>query len=202
MASLAPVCFFYRARGGGINAVRSRSHPCGLRTLTGESRRKVKEGNSLLQIAVEFFELCHTREIPWIWENPLTSWMWEHPLALKIGKLAGVTDHTAHYCAFGARWFKPTRFRVFGLRTPERLERTCCRNIVDGRWLCQHSGQAHIVLQGRDEQGVNWTARASAYPRPLAELLAEIMSDTAFADALSLQLRIFRQPRHFQESQV
>ena len=141
-----------------------------------------------LQISAEFFELCWALDVPFVWENPLTSFMWDHRLARRIARLEGVSDLTLHACAFGARWYKPTRLRVFGLRHPERLAKTCKRTVQDGKWLCQHTGQAHVILQGRDENGVNWTARAAAYPKKLAKALADVFIDTAFCRELARNL--------------
>ena len=145
-------------------------------------------GNRLLQISCEIFKLCWRLDVPFVWENPLCSFQWWHPLAKEIASLEGVSDLCLHQCAYGARWYKPTRLRVFGLRDTRDLERKCKRRVVEGKWLCQHSGLPHIVLQGRDSQGVCWTARAAAYPCELCERLASCFCDTAFANEFAKAL--------------
>ena len=184
-----PCTSFSRARGGGIRAIRSYEKPGGVAGLTPDDKAKVELGNRLLQISVDLFLLCWHCDIAFVWENPRTSWMWEHPLAKRIAALAGVSDVHLNMCAFGAAWFKPTRMRVFGLRRPEFLSRLCHRKKHEHGWICQHSGRPHTILQGRDSQNVNWTARAAAYPVELGRALAEVMSEACFERELRFNLR-------------
>ena len=174
-----PCTSFSRARGGGPHAIRSSERPGGLPNLSEENQRKVCEGNRLLQIAADIFLLCWRCDIPFVWENPMSSIMWLHPWATRFEDLHGIEDISLHYCAYGARWMKPTRLRTFGLHRFQDLQRKCFRQVSSDGWVCGHSGLPHVVLQGRDPQGLPWTARANAYPRELAVKLADKMVEAA-----------------------
>jgi hypothetical protein len=94
--------------------------------------------------------------------------------SVEIENLSGVKDIKLNQCAFGARWYKPTRLRTFGLANTSELERKCRRQVCDGQWLCQYTGLPHIRLQGRDEKGMNWSVPAAAYPALLGKILAQV----------------------------
>ena len=110
-----------------------------------------------------------------MWEAPLASVQWATGLGQQVGKWNDVTGVAVHYCGYGAAWKKPTRLRCFKLDGPERLAAKCAsRNGV-----CAFSGKPHAILQGSDTHGVGWTFRAQAYPRPLADRMAAVFTDTA-----------------------
>ena len=109
----------------------------------------------------------------------MSSIMWLHPWATRFEDMEGTEDVTLHYCAYGARWLKPTRLRISGLHGPQALQQKCFRRVSSDGWVCGHSGLPHVVLQGRDPQGLPWTARANAYPRELAVKLADKMVEAA-----------------------
>ena len=165
---------FSVARG---SPVRDRDHPLGLPDLSLADAEKVKKGNLLLQIAIRIFGWCRRFSVPFAWENPLSSWQWKTPQAIKMESWEGIFDASLDSCAFEARWKKPTRIRTFLLPVSSIL----CHRCVPCHGLCQYSMRPHIVLQGRDQTGVNWTARASQYPKPLAKAIAKVFIEAAFS---------------------
>ena len=120
-----PCTSFSRARGGGVNAIRSTARPQGLPNLSAFTQAKVDEGNHILQISCQIFRLCHRLGVSFVWENTWSSFQWDHSLSIEIENLSGVKDIKLNQCAFGARWYKPTRLRTFGLSNTTELEKKC-----------------------------------------------------------------------------
>eukprot|EP00959_Pyramimonas_sp_CCMP1952_P378878 7936524-Pyramimonas_sp.AAC.1 len=81
----------------------------------------------------------------------------------KLLTMDGVRVVEIVYCAFGARWKKPTRI-VTNVQALEELE---CK--------CSHDHD-HQELRGRDSQGRLWARLAAVYPPRLCQAYASCVA--------------------------
>ena len=169
-------CTSFSIAAGRRRPMRSKSDPLGLPGLPPNMQEKIQLGNQLLAAAMKFFRICHKYRVPFLWESPATSYQWHTPGAVAMDKWPGVEDVITHYCGWGTRWRKATRFRCFMLPTCHELVKKCrSRN-----GICSFSQKHHITLEGKDPNGLNWTARAAAYPQPLATQMGHVFEEAAF----------------------
>ena len=165
---------FSLASGKGY---RNSEFPHGIPNLPPHIKQRLADGDQLLFMHLKILSWCRAYGVPWSWENPHSSLQWATPEAQVTSTWEGVTDHVCDYCSFGTPWRKHTRFRCSNLVNSPRLERRCSGK----NGLCSYSGNRHTILQGKTSAGINLTSIASAYPKPLCELLADIHADTGFS---------------------
>ena len=82
---------------------------------------------------------------------------------------------------------KPTTLMCSRLVGSHRLQRIC-RCTLPARY-CSFSLKPHVVLQGRDPQGISWTRRAQEYTPQFADVLANVFFDSAWSVELSCRLQ-------------
>ncbi|CAK0878548.1 unnamed protein product [Prorocentrum cordatum] len=106
-------------------------------------------------------------------ESPRTSMIWGLPEMAKLVEQPGVFVVELVYCAFGARWLKPTRLitNVESLREPARR---CSRD------------HPHQELRGRSAEGQLWTRLAAVYPPRLCSAYAKPVRKAIEAKRLEL----------------
>ena len=114
----------------------------GLPSLMPWERRKVQEGNQLLEFSLQVIACCQKLGLPWSLENPLTSRVWLVPAMQRL-QTQGATFVNTCYCMYGMPWRKATAFLCgnfnLSLRTCEGSFR-----------CCERSGKAHVHVVGRD----------------------------------------------------
>ena len=128
-------------------------------------------GNAVASIGFCVLKWCRLIDAPFCFEKPASSLPWHTGAALDMKRWEHISDCQVNMCAFGAPWKKATRLRSFRLPTVSLLS-VRCRKVNK---LCQDSVKLHVVLQGRDSQGVTQTSRASAYSVPLARAIARVV---------------------------
>ena len=94
----------------------------------------------MAQAAISICYACLAAGIGFSLENPRTSMIWELPEMMKPMAMAEVFMIELVYCAYGARWLKPTRI-LTNVQALRALECRCSRDHV------------HQELRGRDHQG-------------------------------------------------
>ena len=167
-----PCTTFSRARrwdGLGPTPLRTSSDIWGLPFLRRADQRKLVEGNNLFFFTMRILQLCQSRRIPYILENPLTSMAWEMPPLVDFCQefLPSVCD--LDFCCYGEIWKKPTRL-LFNFIDISSLAKRC-----QGTHLrCSNTKRPHRALVGTDSAGVFWTLRAQPYPWALCRCFAEL----------------------------
>ena len=156
---------------------RSAQHPYGIPGLASHNAEKDRNANQCLRATATLAFDLHQMRSPWIIENPWGSKLWLMPEIQRLMSLSNVCFAVGDQCQYGAPWRKRTGFLCgnCGQRDPVRLTKMC-RPTESG--LCSRIGRPHFTLKGKDEHGVNWTARAAAYPRQLCEDLGYIFAAT------------------------
>ena len=97
--------------------------------------------------------------VPATVEHPLTSRLWLAPPLLRFLNAKRTVAVTTHFCQWGERWMKPTRFAgCFVDLAP--INKTCH---MHGK-LCSRTHQEHNVLAGQAPSGAFWTHIAEPYP--------------------------------------
>ena len=147
---------FSIARDGHL-AIISSDHPAGLPGLSARDAAKVLLGIRLYRAALRIFKWCLVVRVPFLWENPQSSFMWHMAGAKSLAAHEEMDDIIVHYCGWGARWRKATRFRGFLLPSLSSLHKKCC---PIGK-LCGFSLMPHVILQCRDKTGISFAARVS-----------------------------------------
>ena len=82
---------------------------------------------------------------------------------------------------------KTTTLMCSRLVGSHRLQRIC-RCTLPSRY-CSFSLKPHVVLQGRDLQGIAWTRRAQEYTPQFADVIANVFFDSAWSVEFSCRLR-------------
>ena len=142
--------------------------------LSAVDQHRVHVGNALLQITHQFLSWAAQLGIPWLLENPASSRAWLTDEVQDLMKKGGVCIQ-CDYCQYGMPWRKATTFMCGNFQPPQLR---CC-NPVRGR--CSASGTHHIILQGRDAQGMFWTLRAQPYPPSLCRTLADAVASASLS---------------------
>ena len=148
----------------------------GLPSLMPWERRKVQEGNQLLEFSLQVIACCQKLGLPWSLENPLTSRVWLVPAMQRL-QTQGATFVNTCYCMYGMPWRKATAFLCGNFNLSLR---TCGGSFR----CCERSGKAHVHLVGRDNRGRWLTRLAQPYPHELCSHYA-----------LQLLLRLKHTPR-------
>ena len=131
-------------------------------------RAKLDSANKLFFWLLRILRLHIKHNVPFILENPRLSLLW------KAGPIGPILKHCdlcdVDFCMFGTPWRKPTKLAVFNLPEINDEMKVCHR-----RGWCERTGKRHIILEGKDPQGVFWTARAAPYPRKFCQALARVI---------------------------
>ena len=135
--------------------MRSLRFPDGIPELQGLPAVTVAMGNALRDVAISCAKTQHSVGETYDLEQPDNSLMLPCEAFTHMEEATGATRAYRHQCLDGAPWAKLT---VVVSNEPAISE-------VQG--FCQ-GGHDHIVLEGRDPQGVAWTKRASSYWPPFA----------------------------------
>ena len=161
LVHMAPPCSpFSRARRPAIRAPGRWIR--GLPGLSPPQVQRVREGNALAQAAISMCFACLTARVGFSLENPRTSMIWELPEMQKLMDQPGVFVVELVYCAFGAKWLKPTRL----LTNVDTLKELACRCTKDHQ---------HQELRGRNSEGQLWTRLAAVYPPQLCNAYANLV---------------------------
>ncbi|CAE8630360.1 unnamed protein product [Polarella glacialis] len=142
-------------------------------------KNKVALGNRLLFVTGYFMCLCSTFGIPGYVENPFHSRCWLTQFFRDVSKSIQAHSHEVHYCQYGTRWKKPTRFLMWG----KFVELWCPKQCHSHSHKCTRTGQSHIVLSGKVD-GKYRTLLAQPYPKLLCEELIRTLG-TAALEAIS-----------------
>ena len=182
-----PCNTFSRARrpGGGPPPLRSNKFLWGFPDLQGKSLIKVNEANIVTKCVWNLVCRLRHRGIPGSVENPLTSMLWLLPVPTMLLKHPEVQVVRVDFCGFGTPWKKPTRVLSWHFPVIEKLERRCSGKAG----LCSFTHDHHVVLQGRDANGIFRTRVAQPYPTSLCRrwiaLIIEQMQISSFTSGLS-----------------
>ena len=159
MVHFAPPCSTWsRARQPPLRA--RGEHIYGLPHLTRAQRRRAEEGNRLARAAVRLIRACIEAKVGFSIENPHTSMMWDMPEMMDIQNASDSFSLSLVYCAYGAKWLKPTRLL------------TNVKELVSLATSCKGDHE-HQTLRGSSPEGVLWTRLAAAYPADLCVAYGE-----------------------------
>ena len=146
----------------------------GLPGLSAKDVARVAGGNLLLHNILLIIHTALEMSMPVVLENPMTSRVWLIPALREVAAKHDAVWARADYCQYGQPWRKAAFFLAWDMPGLQSLLRSCCTK--HGR--CSASGCRHVILQGRDAQGVFLTLRAQPYPKPLCRDLAEAIVTT------------------------
>jgi len=145
---------------------RSPSEPYGLCTLSDKARAKVEAGTHLILAAIELLTVQISVGNRGSLDQPERSQaQWLQEFSGMLVHLNLVTS-VCHYCAYGMRWKKPTKF--WHNWYPPDLFRKC------------PGGHLHRELRGSTKvkgKTVKWTSIASPYPQELVDSMARASLD-------------------------
>ena len=154
----------------------------GLPGLSDNDRLKVELGNALMIFSFSVLSLCHRLQLPATMENPGRSRIWLTAQCANARRLLRFTEAVCHYCQFGMRWKKETRFVGVNISLLG-IERKC-----SGGRLCSRTGLPHVTLSGIDPVSGKWkTSFGNEYPRPMCSILTAAFYD---ADAVVFAQRL------------
>ena len=142
----------------------------GFPNLPARDLEKISQGNALLDCSVQIAQLCSDLQIAWVLENPFTSRIWlTEPLQACL--LKGASFLQTEFCAFGVPWQKSTGLIFQNFDTLRQVSKHCKTH--HGR--CSFPGRKHIILSGKDSDGVWLTRRAQPYPYKLCWKIADAL---------------------------
>ena len=166
---LDPPCSSFSVLGDLRGTYRGAVLPEGRPDLCVEARAKVEAGHVIAAVAGEIFALCVGCRVPAILGSPGHSLRWNLPLFEKLRNTTCVYTVISDQCGFGTAWRKSATFLIFGIDFYEASSRLGMRCI--GRLgFCDHTGRAHVHVEGRTHDGVKKT-------RPFPELPAKARQD-------------------------
>ena len=140
--------------------------------LTQADVTKVRLGNILLLWTVVFATLCDILSIAYVIENPGSSRCWlTRPMQFLLHK---ASLDFVDYCQYGVPWRKNTGFLHAGIPNLAGKLKLC--TVVNGR--CSANHRRHIILSGKDSNGIYWTHRAQPYPPLLCHHLSLHVAST------------------------
>ena len=97
-------------RNGWPGPLRSDSQVMGLPGLADNDRLKVELGHVLMIFSFSVHSLRHRLQLPATMENLGRSRIWLTAQCANARRLPRFTEAVFHYCQFGMRWMKETRF--------------------------------------------------------------------------------------------
>ena len=144
---------------GGSTPLREDVCVYGRSGLSGADIQKVEAGNQLVRVTYQLCKFAIDQGISWVIENPYTSRMW---LTQEVHELRalGATLLRVDLCAYRVPWRKATGLLSHAFVGLDRV--LCCCRTKHGR--CEFSGRRHIVLTGKNADGMWLTRIAQPYP--------------------------------------
>ena len=154
----APPCssFSLAARG---RAPRSLKFPWGKENLSPEMKVKVDLANILTRVTVKLTLFCIRGGKIVSFENPRSSRIFALPPVRRIAVMG--SEMIFPFCAYGERWQKYTKALFWNCPPLAKLSRQC----VSNKGVCQFTLKPHIILQGKNEHGLDRTKEAEPYPK-------------------------------------
>ena len=149
--------------------------------------QQIQDANHLVDNLISILDRAMALGIPWLVENPQSSLLWRERAFRRLATNTNVEKINTHMCGFRAPWRKPTTLMCSRLVGSHRLQRIC-RCTLPSRY-CSFSLKPHVVLQGRDLQGISWTRRAQEYTPQFADVIANVFFDSAWSVEFSCRLR-------------
>lgn len=144
----------------------------GIRNFT-RARLKERISCELAFFTIKLIEICLALGISWSIENPLTSALWELFPFKKLLMRNDVYIVEFPMCAYGTPYKKMTRV-VTNIVELCSLQRTC----IHTKHLVQLVGRDTFVDDSGNRVSMNRTKAAGAYPLPLVEVWASLLSRT------------------------
>jgi hypothetical protein len=140
--------------------------------LSSSDVKKVLLGNRLLHITAFIAYVAYICDVPGYIENPFSSRCWLTSVLKQLSEGIDAVDKQVHYCQYGMRWKKPTRFLCWLIRNDDWNPRLCCSSF-SGK--CSRTGQPHVQLSGKSN-GVYKTLQAQPYPLQLCKEVISVFS--------------------------
>lgn len=135
--------------------------------LNVRDRRKVEEGNQLLEVSLRIIQLANQLQLRWVMENPFSSRLWLVPQVQQL-LTQGAVFHQVDYCAYGMPWRKSTGLLADRFSSLPLVLKTC--RLKFGR--CEYSHHRRLQLVGKDAHNKWLTLRAQPYPAQLCAAIA------------------------------
>ena len=177
-AMLAPPCTsFSRARRGKPGGkmpgpLRTSESPWGLDNLLEKDVIRLHMANLIMKNTITVIRALLKARVPFIVENPQSSIMWWLPEVQTMLEHSDVVTIDTHFCQWGTRWKKATKFMCFLLGASANVlgKRCYARGCV-----CSRTGRPHVLLTGTSKSGAFWSQIAQPYPPALAKSLATVL---------------------------
>ncbi len=172
-----PCTSFSQARNR-TRVIRTRQYPRGVPDRVDFSLNDLKTlelGNIFAKFVIRMIRIVHRRSMPWFLENPWSSRAWDLPEIREIMKWKFVdVRRRIDVRGYSGRWKEPT-----GLLSGHCDDSSLCSKLsrrCGGRHgNCSFQCRKRIILSGSAPRGGEpWTRIAQAYPKPLANSLAEV----------------------------
>ena len=142
----------------------------GLVNVSDKDQDRIWLGNKLALWTASIIRLAIRHRVPITIENPMTSRLWIFPpIAKEVSRATSVITFDA--CQYGTPWKKSTKLASWNIDLSP-LEKRCHRS---ANW-CSATGVPHVKLEGVDDKGEFWTAKASPYPLPFCRAYAHLLS--------------------------
>ena len=130
-------------------------------------RNKIHSGNILLSWTFSMVNILTYWHIPWVIENPWTSRAWKTKPFLSLTQRGAILQQV-DFCQYKMPWRKSTGLLSSGFPGLASCLHCCASHF--GR--CSATLKRHIILSGKDPNGVWWTMRAQPYPKALSDSIA------------------------------
>ena len=131
----------------------------GVPGLRARDRQVVEEGNELTRRSVVLLNLACACGVPCSIENPASSLIWRHPKMQQWISDWNISICETHLCQWGRPYKKATT--IAASYTSITLLNAKCSG-----------GHVHVILRGKDADGVFLAKKAAAYPILLCEAWA------------------------------
>lgn len=166
----------YSKGPGWFNSYRTRQNLWGeLKSLSPKAQAKVLKGNADAQFSLKMLRLILKQPLAVAgMENPAGSVIWHLAEFQSLEREPAVHVSTCHYCQYGARWKKPTKFLF--VRGAKAL--APCKRCQPLAARCSRTKMLHLKLGGgrrHPSSGRLLTQLATEYPLRLAAQLVDCL---------------------------
>ena len=152
--------------------LRSALHVLGLPGLPPQGQARVECGNRTMRHTAAAVRMAIRHGVPAMLENPNTSRLFKAPDISRLSRSASFCRRVLDQCQYNTPWRKRTT--LWGWNTghePAGLDVRC-----QGRQSrCSRTARLHVILKGNGPHGKLWTSIAQAYPKPLADKIADLL---------------------------
>ena len=139
-------------------------------TFQTKTKSDIALGNRLALWTASIIRLAIRYRVPITIENPMTSRLWIFPpIAKEVSRATSVIVFDA--CQYGTPWKKSTKLASWNIDLSP-LEKRCHQTAN----CCSATGVPHVKLEGVDDKGEFWTAKASPYPLPFCRAFAHLLT--------------------------